>query len=124
MDDEFKKAYLDISANVKKLRKRLGYTERDMAEILSIDPLYYSRLERCDDNRHFTLEQVLIICSVFKLKPGDLITRLPDLSDKYCVTLKKDIMDKLQTLDGRNLSLVQMYIRSINKEDLSVNGTN
>lgn len=124
MDDEFKKAYLDISANIKKLRKRLGYTQKDMAKILSLDTLYYSRLERCDENRHFTLEHILTICSVFKMKPGDLITRLPDLSDKYCVQMKKDIMDKLQTLDGRNLSLVQMYIKSINKEDLSVNGTN
>lgn len=113
MTRDFEVCYSTIASNIKKLRKSHYLTQVKMAKLLNIEPQYYARLERGDDpDRKFTLEKIIMVCSIFRVTPNDIITKLPSVEP---VTERK-YKHSIETM-FKNLS--QDQLEKIYKEILS-----
>ena len=113
MTRDFEVCYSTIASNIKKLRKFHYLTQVEMAKLLNIEPQYYARLERGDDpDRKFTLEKVIMVCSIFRVTPNDIITKLPSVEP----VTEKNYRHSIETM-FKNLS--QEQIEKIYKEIVS-----
>ena len=118
-EDVFTESFQAVAQNIKKLRIKYALTQKQMSEKLDIDAQYYSRLERGNEpNRNFTLEKVLLACSLFNVEPNDLITKIPDINKtNYDVSgLKKDISKKMNNMSAEQLNGLREYMKNMPKE--------
>ena len=111
----FDECYIAIAKNIKKIRKENDLTQREMAEKLSLETSYYARLERgTEQNRKFTLEQIITICSLFNIEPKDIITVLPKTDNSEIINveaLRRDIIDQVNKLSAKELKNMAEGIR-------------
>jgi len=115
-EDMFNECFQAIAFNMKKLRDRYALTQKEMSKKLNIDPQYYARLERGDDpKRKFTLEKVFLACSLFKVAPNDLITKLPDIKETVYdrSNLQKDISKKIKDMNVEQLCGLKEYMENM-----------
>lgn len=113
MTRDFEVCYSTIASNIKKLRKFHYLTQVEMAKLLNIEPQYYARLERGDDpDRKFTLEKVIMVCSIFRVTPNDIITKLPSVEP----VTERNYRYSIETM-FKNLS--QEQLEKIYKEIIS-----
>ena len=63
----------NVGNNIKMARKAMGYTQRQIAEILHMTQQQYSRFE----NGVFQLnyEQILTICDILDITPNDIFAK-------------------------------------------------
>ncbi|MDE6758471.1 MAG: helix-turn-helix domain-containing protein [Clostridia bacterium] len=63
----------NVGNNIKMARKDMGYTQRQIAEILHMTQQQYSRFE----NGVFQLnyEQILTICDILDITPNDIFAK-------------------------------------------------
>jgi len=113
MTRDFEVCYSTIASNIKKLRKFHDLTQVEMAKLLDIEPQYYARLERGDDpDRKFTLEKVIIVCSIFRVTPNDIITKLPNVTPITERNYRYSIESMLKDLSQEQLEKIYKEISS------------
>lgn len=118
-EDMFEESFQAVANNMKQLRLKYALTQKEMSSKLNIDPQYYARLERGDDpKRKFTLEKVFLACSLFKVQPNDLITKLPDVKEtdsdfKKLNKLKNDISKKMKGMNAEQLNGLREYMKNM-----------
>ena len=90
-EETFTECFQAIAQNIKKIRLKNALTQKQMSEILDINSQYYARLERgVEPNRNFTLDKIFLTCSLFKISPNELMTRLPNVEKLVIDSIKKD----------------------------------
>ena len=90
-EETFTECFQAIAQNIKKIRLKNALTQKQMSEILDINSQYYARLERgVEPNRNFTLDKIFLTCSLFKISPNALMTRLPNVEKLVIDSIKKD----------------------------------
>ena len=115
-EEMFNECFKAVAYNIKKLRVKYLLTQKEMSSKLNIDPQYYARLERGDDpKRKFTLEKVFLVCSLFKVEPNDLITKLPEIKEAgiNVANLKKDISKKMKGMNAEQLNGLREYMKNM-----------
>ena len=113
MTRDFEVCYSTIANNIKKLRKFHDLTQVEMAKLLDIEPQYYARLERGDDpDRKFTLEKVIMVCSIFRVTPNDIITKLPNVIPVTERNYRYSIEAMLKNLSREQLEKIYKEISS------------
>ncbi len=115
-DDVFAESFQAVAQNIKKLRIKYALTQKQMSEKLDIHAQHYARLERGNEsNRNFTLEKVLLACSLFNVEPNDLITKIPDINkSNYDISgLKKDISKKMNNMNAEQLNGLREYMQNM-----------
>ena len=94
-EETFTECFQAIAQNIKKIRMKNALTQKQMSEMLDINSQYYARLERgVEPNRNFTLDKIFLTCSLFKISPNDLMTKLPDVEKTDLNSIKKDKRNK------------------------------
>lgn len=90
-EETFTECFQAIAQNIKKIRVENALTQKQMSEMLDINSQYYARLERGGEpNRNFTLDKIFLTCSLFKISPNDLMTKLPDIEGTDIDRIKQD----------------------------------
>lgn len=110
-----------VAQNMRRVRKEYGLTQKEMSEILNIDPQYYARLERGDDpKRKFTLEKVFLACGLFGVSPNDMMNVLPDFKkqgiDDIPVCVKNEIVKSVKVMNAIQLKRMRGFLKNISKE--------
>lgn len=109
--------YKEIAENIKKLRKTHSLTQKELSDMLDINPQYYARLERADDpQRHFTLDKILLACRIFDVTPNQVMTRLPDVACELNIRkgIQDDIRKKMKGLTTEQLKNLNHYMNEVN----------
>lgn len=103
---------LSISRNIKKYRQLNKMTQEELAGKLFLDTQYYAQLERGE--RNFTIEKIVLACSVFQVGIEDII-ELQDLKsgDSAADTSINEIIAQLHTLTHSQLLLVKKFISDV-----------
>lgn len=113
MTRDFEVCYSTIASNIRKLRKFHDLTQVEMAKLLDIEPQYYARLERGDDpDRKFTLEKIIMVCSIFRVTPNDIITKLPNVEPVIERNYRYSIETMLKNLSQKQLEKIYKEISS------------
>lgn len=113
MTQDFEICYSTIASNIKKLRKSHYLTQVKMAKLLNIEPQYYARLERGDDpDRKFTLEKIIMICSIFRVTPNDIITKIPSIEPVIERNYRYSIETMFKNLSQEQLEKIYKEISS------------
>ena len=90
-EETFAECFQAIAQNIKKIRLKNALTQKQMSDMLDINSQYYARLERgVEPNRNFTLDKILLTCSLFKISPNELMTKIPDVEETKLESIKKD----------------------------------
>ncbi len=109
--------YKEIAENIKKLRKTHSLTQKELSDMLDINPQYYARLERADDLQgHFTLDKILLACRIFAVTPNQVMTRLPDVACELNIRkgIQDDIRKKMKGLTTEQLKNLNHYMNEVN----------
>jgi len=101
----------DTSA-LKKLRKRYGYTQKQIADFLDISRPSYSEVEA--GKRELKESEVLILSEMFDLPPSEVIRR--DSIDYYERIVKHRTVNKLQSFVGSYEDAEEIYDKYIKDE--------
>ena len=103
---------LSISRNIKKYRQLNKMTQEELAGKLFLDTQYYAQLERGE--RNFTIEKIVLACSVFKVGIEDIIELHDTKSDvSVADTSINEIIAQLHTLTFSQLLLVKKFITDV-----------
>jgi transcriptional regulator with XRE-family HTH domain len=108
---------LILGKNIKTLRKRLGYTQFQLAELIGIHPNYISQIERCE--KEPSLKILLRMRDVLEAGWADLLEETPDLLQKKkggeqrIEREKKKILRFLDDLELAELKLILALIRML-----------
>ena len=108
--------YKEIAENIKKLRKYHSLTQRELSDMLDINPQYYARLERADDpQRHFTLDKILLVCRVFDVTPNQVMSRLPGTANELNIRkgIQNDIQKTMKGLSMEQLRSIKEYVNGV-----------
>lgn len=71
--DEIRNFYLQISANVRKLRESKGMSQLDMALSMDIKSVaFYSNYESCRYDTHFNLEHIYKILKILGIETNEI----------------------------------------------------
>ena len=105
--------FKEVAHNIRQIRVHYKLTQKQMAQELDMDPQYYAVLERGDNpQRRFTLEKIFVICTLFDVKPNDLITKLPDIEgdEMDTIAILRNIHKSMKTMDPITKSKVKEYM--------------
>lgn len=70
MDKRFKESYKNLGLNIAFYRKKKGYTQMQLAELLDIDRSHMSAIELA--NVGISLDVIFNMCNVLCISPKDL----------------------------------------------------
>ena len=115
-EEAMNQCFSDIAANIKKIRKQNDLTQKEMSTLLQIDPQYYARLERGDDpKRCFTLEKIIMACTLFGVAPNDIVSKLPDGDQVFYdrMNVERDIRRSIKELSSEQLRGLKKYVESM-----------
>ncbi len=99
--------YVEIGERLRKQRKKMGITQEEAAELLSISTTYYGEIER--GNRKLSIPRVLTVYEKMGLEPTYLLTG-EQLSDKVLCEIFKDCpKEKEPVLEQALRSLALLY---------------
>lgn len=93
-----------IPQNIKKYRLSNHMTQADVAAALNLDTQYYAQLERGE--RNFTVEKIILLCSVLKVNIGDIIEVTPTSGNATEETLER-VSKLLSSLSEAQLLLIE-----------------
>lgn len=101
-----------IAKNIKKYRLLNHMTQENLAQKLYLDTQYYAQLERGE--RSFTIEKILLACSVFHVGIEDIIEiDVPDEKNSEFNILKDRVFAQIELLTYSQLQLVEKFINEI-----------
>ena len=80
--------YVRVGRNLKRARTKTKMTQAMVADALDISPSYYSNLERGADC--ISLERLVELCTLFNVKPGDILN---DCCDELMLLTSTDLQD-------------------------------
>ena len=84
----------DDTSALKKMRKKYGYTQKQVADFLDISRPSYSEVE--SGKRELKESEVLVLSELFDLSPSEIIRR--DSIDYYERIIKQRTVNELQSL--------------------------
>lgn len=101
-----------IGDKLYRVRKRLGYTQAEVAEAAEISTRAYAEIERgCVNMR---IETLLKICNVLHITPDELFT-----TDDNCISAKEsEILERLNACTPKDketaLKILSVFFESLN----------
>lgn len=100
-----------IAQNIKKYRLLNHMTQEELAQKLYLDTQYYAQLERGE--RNFTIEKIILSCSIFHIGVEDIIEIPKDTSSDNCQSIINSLTAQLHSLSHSQLLLVQKFITEV-----------
>lgn len=101
-----------IGDKLYRVRKRLGYTQAEVAEAAEISTRAYAEIERGSVNMR--IETLLKICNVLHITPDELFTS----EDNHITAKESEIMDRLASCTTKDketaLKLLSVFLESLN----------
>ena len=109
MSDEI---LLTIGKKLKKHRMLRGLTQKELSEVLQLDTMHYSRIERCE--RQISLTKLIEACRFFNITLDELI-ELPKTEDDADEKKNRyeSIRKKVKPLSGKQLMIIESIIDSV-----------
>lgn len=101
-----------IGNNIKKYRKRKGFTQAQLAEMIDISTIHMSHMET--GSVSMSLECLIKICDSLGITPDDLLLGEYKLNSKSATKQLSSIMDNL-TVDERKLIIDFAELLKMNK---------
>lgn len=101
-----------IAGNIKKYRLLNHMTQGELAQKLYLDSQYYAQLERGE--RNFTIEKIILACSIFHIGIEDIIEVPADTSvSNDCQELLISLIPQMENLSYSQLLLIQKFITEV-----------
>lgn len=70
--------FVDLGIHIAYFRKKAGFTQQRLADILGISRSYLSRIESPNQDAHISFQQFFTICRVLNVPPKCFFEPLPD----------------------------------------------
>ena len=100
-----------IGNNLLNIRKRMGMTQSEVAELAGLSDRTYADIER--GNVNMRIETVLRICNVLHITPDEVLTA--DVSSS--ATKQNDLLSRLDACSPKDketaLSLLEIFLKSL-----------
>ena len=97
----------EAGENLAFVRKRLGLTQAQTAELAGMAERTYADIERGESNMR--LDSLLQICSALKVEPNDFLT-VPDPADEYDV---EELLRKMHSLPVREQNVASKVVAQL-----------
>lgn len=68
--------YKEIGLRIAYFRKKRGYTQAKLAEMVNLSTNYVGSIERGNNERSYSMETLLAIAEALEVQPGDLLNDL------------------------------------------------
>ena len=101
---------MDIGHQLKLYMKRLGLTQKDLADQLGVSQPFISAV--CRGEKYPSFENVLSICTLLNITPNELFGVEPE-SDLQLSDIEQKILYKLRLLDDRDIGAVMAMIDAL-----------
>lgn len=71
-DLKFRSRYIDIGLNIAYYRKKMGYTQEDLASIVNISRTHISNIEATGVSKGISLDLIFAIADALNIEPSKL----------------------------------------------------
>lgn len=78
---EKKNSNIKVGDILKRIRKSLGYTQEDVAEMLDLAPKYVSDIER--NKTKGSIDTLVKLCNIYHITPTYILQDYLDLKDEF-----------------------------------------
>lgn len=78
---EKKNSNIKVGDILKRIRKSLGYTQEDVAEMLDLAPRYVSDIER--NKTKGSIDTLVKLCNIYHITPTYILQDYLDLKDEF-----------------------------------------
>ena len=104
--------FKEIGNKLFTVRKRIGLTQAEVAELAGLSDRTYADIER--GNVNMRIETVLHICTALNITPNEILTKEQNSTDN-----KEEILLRLDACTASEqktaLKLIDIYLQSLNK---------
>lgn len=74
--------FVDLGIHISYYRKKVGFTQKELADKLHIDRTYLSRIESPSQNQHLSFELFFKICRILNVPPRCFFEPFPNPGSK------------------------------------------
>lgn len=108
-------SFQNIGTRLHNIRKRMGLTQAEVAEIAGLSDRTYADIER--GNVNMRLETILHICDALHITPNEILTR----DESELGTRQEELFERLSACNEKDrntaLRLLEVYLKSLSGED-------